>query len=73
MCWLDAAAALGVGCFAVGISPWYTCPSSPGAKDRVEQKPSDEVMRSVSPSFDLVLRQTVYHKRGGDRLTMPGP
>lgn len=28
-------------------------PSSPGAKLTAEQKPSEEVMRSVSPSLDL--------------------
>lgn len=35
-------------------SPVYTSPSSPGAKDRVEQKPSDDEMSSVRPSLDHV-------------------
>ena len=42
-----------VGCAKVGCGPVYTAPSSPGAKDRVEQKPSVEDMRSVRPSLDL--------------------
>jgi hypothetical protein len=33
--------------------PSYTMPSSPGEKARHEQKPSDEDIRSVSPSVDL--------------------
>jgi hypothetical protein len=42
-----------MGCFAVGTSPLYISPSSPGAKVRVEQKPSEEVIRRVWPSVDL--------------------
>ena len=30
-------------------------PSSPGAKERVEQKPSEELINSVKPSTDLLL------------------
>jgi hypothetical protein len=33
----------------------YGCPSSPGEKDNVEQKPSDELMINVNPSLDLSL------------------
>lgn len=33
--------------------PVYICPSSPGLNERFEQNPSDELMSSVSPSFDL--------------------
>lgn len=33
--------------------PWYADPSSPGAKDRAEQKPSDEDISRVRPSPDL--------------------
>ncbi len=33
----------------------YTWPSSPGKKDKVEQKPSVEAMSKVRPSFDLGL------------------
>jgi hypothetical protein len=35
------------------VGPVYTCPSSPGAKERVEQKPSEELMINVNPSVDL--------------------
>jgi hypothetical protein len=49
----ETAVLLSVGCLAVGISPVYTWPSSPGAKVRVEQKPSDEVISKVRPSADL--------------------
>jgi hypothetical protein len=46
--------ALGImGCFAVGTSPLYISPSSPGWKVRVEQKPSEEVIRRVWPSVAL--------------------
>lgn len=31
----------------------YGCPSSPGANERVEQNPSDELMINVKPSEDL--------------------
>lgn len=31
----------------------YTWPNSPGAKERVEQNPSDELIRTVNPSCDL--------------------
>lgn len=36
-----------------GIGAVYCCPNSPGANDNVEQKPSEELMISVKPSFDL--------------------
>lgn len=41
------------GCLLVGTSPVYGLPSSPSAKVRVEQKPSDDVMSNVRPSFAL--------------------
>lgn len=44
-----------VGCFAVGKSPVYTVPSSPAAKVKVEQKPSEDVMSSVDPSVALTI------------------
>lgn len=34
-------------------SPLYSWPNSPGVKERVEQKPSDEEISSVEPSVDL--------------------
>ena len=37
-----------------GTGPVYTCPSSPGEKDRKEQNPSDELIIKVNPSFDLL-------------------
>ncbi len=49
----ELAAVRTVGWCAVGTVPWYCCPSSPGMKLRVEQKPSEEVMRRVRPSMDL--------------------
>lgn len=50
----ESVEALGiVGCFAVGTSPLYKVPSSPGVKVRVEQNPSEEVIKSVWPSLDL--------------------
>lgn len=39
------------GCGAV-VAVWG-CPSSPGANERVEQNPSDELMINVRPSPDL--------------------
>jgi len=51
--WEDETAVMD-GCFAVGTSPTYLSPSSPGAKVRVEQKPSEEVIRRVKPSLDQV-------------------
>lgn len=53
-CVEDTAVPLTTGCFAVGTSPVYICPSSPAAKVRVEQKPSDELMSNVRPSLDLL-------------------
>lgn len=32
---------------------WYETPSSPGWKFKLEQNPSDDVISSVLPSFDL--------------------
>jgi hypothetical protein len=43
----------GDGWWALGTWPVNICPSSPGLKVRVEQKPSDELMSNVSPSLDL--------------------
>lgn len=58
--WFEDCAALtliaaGVACrFVCDTSgPVYFSPSSPGAKVTAEQKPSEEVMSSVDPSFDL--------------------
>ena len=51
----DAAVEGMIGCLTVGTSPVYGWPSSPMEKVRVEQKPSEEVIRSVRPSFDLHL------------------
>ena len=47
---------IGVGvCFALlAVLAWYGVPSSPGAKVRAEQKPSEDVIRSVWPSLDHV-------------------
>ena len=51
----DAEVLIGPGtCFAGG-GGWQTVPSSPVANVRQEQKPSDEVISNVSPSFDLCL------------------
>lgn len=38
----------------LGTSPVYTWPSSPELNDKVEQKPSEDVMSKVSPSLDQV-------------------
>lgn len=35
------------------MGPVYGCPNSPGENERVEQKPSDELIIKVNPSFDL--------------------
>jgi hypothetical protein len=43
---------VGVCLLAVGTGWVYTVPSSPGAKVKAEQKPSEEVMSSVRPSLD---------------------
>lgn len=37
------------------VCPVYGCPSSPGANDNAEQKPSEELMIKVKPSLDLYL------------------
>ena len=42
---------------AVEVDAMYGCPNSPGAKQRVEQKPSDELIINVKPSLDLVYSQ----------------
>lgn len=42
-------------CGVVGFEVVYGWPSSPEVKERVEQKPSDELMINVRPSFDLVI------------------
>ena len=57
--WVELAAVLIAEgwCFVVVCTagvPWWTCPSSPEAKVRQEQKPSEEVIRRVSPSLDLL-------------------
>lgn len=41
------------GCCAADVDPVYGCPNSPGANERVEQKPSEELMTKVNPSLDL--------------------
>lgn len=38
----------------VARSPVNCCPSSPGVKESVEQKPSEDEMSSVRPSLDLI-------------------
>jgi hypothetical protein len=43
----------------LGTSPVYAWPSSVGEKDRVEQKPSDDVISSVRPSLDLRIMSVV--------------
>ena len=35
------------------VDPAYGCPNSPGANERVEQNPSEELMINVNPSVDL--------------------
>lgn len=42
-----------VGFLKLGTSPEYTSPSSPTSNDNVEQKPSEEVIKRVSPSLAL--------------------
>jgi len=56
----EAAVAVERGCLVVvTVGPsGEICPSSPGAKVRVEQKPSEDVMRSVRPSVDLLMIST---------------
>jgi hypothetical protein len=53
----NAAVGAGVGGTEMPLgpasSPVYAAPSSPGENERVEQKPSDDVMRRVRPSVDL--------------------
>ena len=44
----------GEGLCAVGTCPVYTWPSSPCAKPRLEQNPSEELMSKVRPSLDLL-------------------
>ena len=44
---------MGEGWRRVGTCPVNGCPSSPGLKAKVEQKPSEELMISVRPSADL--------------------
>ena len=51
---MDAAAGTGVLALAEVRSPVYTCPSSPGVNDSVEQKPSEDDISSVRPSLDHV-------------------
>lgn len=36
------------------VGPAYSWPNSPGANERVEQKPSEELMTNVNPSVDLL-------------------
>ena len=43
----------GSGFLIVGTGPVYGVPSSPGRKDSVEQKPSEEEIIRVRPSGDL--------------------
>lgn len=45
------------------VGPAYGCPNSPGANERAEQKPSEELMISVNPSVDLFwirMRSQIY-------------
>lgn len=54
---VDGGAGVGVGrgfdAAAVAVGAVYCCPSSPGAKVKVEQNPSEELIIRVRPSFDL--------------------
>lgn len=57
---VDGGAGVGVGrgfdaaaVAAVAVGAVYCCPSSPGAKVKVEQNPSEELIIRVRPSFDL--------------------
>jgi hypothetical protein len=57
--WLDCeavvliAAGMCCGRLCVARGPVYFSPSSPGANVTAEQKPSEDVISSVEPSFDL--------------------
>lgn len=51
--WFDGEAVVLIDGGWLFAGPGCTCPSSPGAKVRHEQNPSDDVIRSVLPSFDL--------------------
>ena len=51
----------------------YGCPSSPGANERVEQNPSDELMSKVKPSLDLRLLAKVSIRIPQRTLTMSNP
>ena len=42
-----------VGFEPAAVDPEYVCPNSPGANESVEQKPSEELIIKVNPSFDL--------------------
>lgn len=50
---MDDAAVLADAEFLAAVnSPVYTCPSSPGLNEIVEQKPSEDEISRVSPSLD---------------------
>ncbi len=61
-----------VVCGAV-ICAVYGWPNSPGAKERVEQKPSDELMIKVNPSFDLAIVSRASSKSDSIILTRLDP
>jgi len=67
----DRAAGPAPACLGGPISPVYTCPSSPGRKDNVEQNPSDDEISSVNPSLDLSsgLAQPNGHTQGNNEHT----
>ena len=43
------------------VGPACGCPNSPGANEREEQKPSEELISSVRPSVDLGLVSTQFY------------
>lgn len=52
--WFDDVVADPDCAFGGGTSPLYTSPSSPGEKERLEQKPSEDEIINVRPSLDLL-------------------
>lgn len=54
---IDGAVEVMDWCAVVDKGGVYCCPNSPGRNERVEQKPSDELIINVRPSVDLFSRQ----------------
>jgi hypothetical protein len=68
-----AAGVLGLAVFwLTEVDPVYSCPNSPGANDRVEQNPSEELMINVSPSVDLWFISIGKQGSVGKRFTRSG-